>query len=216
MSGVSSERAESNRFATTIAVFAVLYLLAAWSLAYVFLGVIRASTLMSVLEVGALLGAAFLWLTAVVALAVAVRELIRKRYSGAHGLLFAAALAFASPLVARSTTTAFVRRAELRDLERVGVDALRNEAAALVVVSKNKQYPQRYFGAVVPRGDLPPKIRELSIRASYVAAGEEAIVLSTDGIASWRGGYLITPTGSTFIPAESRQITDGIFYVTAR
>lgn len=102
----------------------------------------------------------------------------------------------------RATTPKFIRFAELRDLQLTGVSLLRAEAAKLssMYVEDYRRFPGRYFGGEVPSELMSPKLRALSIDAAYVAVSEDGIVLVTDGIGSWRGGYLITSIGSTYGP----------------
>ncbi len=79
---------------TTVRVFAALsalYLVVAWSVAYTVLGVIRDSNPLF-LYLAALAGAGILWLASTVALVLAVRAAIRRRYPHCAALAVAAAL----------------------------------------------------------------------------------------------------------------------------
>jgi hypothetical protein len=193
----------------------LLYLVAVWRLAYSLHGVIRdANTPLPHLAL--LAGGVVLWLAGFVVLGFLIRAVFLRQYSHIATFGVATAICFASPFAARVTLPMVFRLAELRDLERMDVAALRSQAAQLVAENKTKSYPWRWFGGEVPPADVPPNIRRIAARAAYVTASDNGVVLVTDGLGSWRGGYMITPLGSTFVPPQSRRITEGFFYVTAR
>ena len=190
----------------------LLYPLAASGLAFTLHGVIREGNNGLPVGLAMLAGKGALWLAALVAAGFAVRDFFRGHYSLAAACGIAAVLYFACPLVTQPMFLTIVRKAELRDLERVGVPALRTEAVSLIASDRGREYPSRWMGREVPVAKLPPAIRRLSTRAGYVALTNEGVVLAMDGLGGWRGGYMITPPDSSFVPPQSRQITEGVFY----
>jgi hypothetical protein len=194
----------------------LLYPLAASLLAGALHGVIREGNNWLPVRLATLAGQGALWLAALVAAVSGVRAIFRGRYSLAGASGIAALLCFASPLVTRPMFLTILRKAELRDLEQVGLPALRTEAASLVASDWAGKYPSRWMGREVPPAKLPPALRRLSARAAYVAITGDGVVLAMDGLGGWRGGYMITPPDSSFVPPQSRQITEGVFYVVAQ
>ena len=104
---------------------------------------------------------------------------------------------------------------ERRDFETAGPEALRLAAKDLVLSAAHKSYEVRWFGGEVPAEDVPTVIQRFIPAAAYVTADEHGVVIVTDGLGGWRGGYMITPPGSAFVPRRSRRIADGFYYVTS-
>ena len=105
--------------------------------------------------------------------------------------------------------------AERRDFEEAHPGQLRLAVKELVLSAAHKDYTQRWFGGEVPAHEVPPVIHRFIPGAAYVTVDEHGIVMVTDGLGAWRGGYMITPPGSDFVPPNSRRITDGFYYVTS-
>lgn len=105
---------------------------------------------------------------------------------------------------------------ECRDFEKAGPGQLRQAVADLIRSAASKNYQLRYFGGEVPAHEIPPVIHQFIPNTSYVTVDEQGVVLVTDGMGGWRGGYMITPPGSNLVPQKSRPIADGFFYVTTQ
>lgn len=105
--------------------------------------------------------------------------------------------------------------AERRDFLQADPVQLRSATQQLMQESLHKDYALRWFGAEVPAAEVPLVIRQFIPGASYVTVDEHGLVLVTDGMGAWRGGYMILPPCSDFIPPKSRRIADGFFYVTS-
>lgn len=109
----------------------------------------------------------------------------------------------------------FAAIAERKDFEQAGPDQLRLAAEELVRTAPQKNYGFRWFGGEVPPEEVPPVIRSFVPNAAYVTVDEDGVVIVTDGLGGSRSGYMITPSGSAFVPNRSRRITDGFYYVTS-
>ncbi len=105
---------------------------------------------------------------------------------------------------------------ERQDFESAGSHILRDAADLLVQRSSLREYPFRWFGGEVPPAEIPEPIQNFIPQATYVTANDQGVVIVTDGMGSWRGGYMILPTKSSFIPEKSRYISAGFYYVTAQ
>lgn len=106
---------------------------------------------------------------------------------------------------------------ERRDFEKAGAGQLRQTAKTLVQTSSpGEAESDGWFGREVPPKDVPPAIRDFIPSAVRIAVNDHGVVLVTDGMGSWRGGYMIMPEGLNSAPKNSRFITDGFYYVTAR
>lgn len=105
--------------------------------------------------------------------------------------------------------------AERRDFEKAHPGQLRLAVKELVLSAAHKDYDHRWFGGEIPAHEVPPVIHGFIPGAAYVTVDEHGIVMVTDGLGGWRGGYMITPPGSDFVPKNSRRITDGFYYVTS-
>jgi hypothetical protein len=196
-------------------ILALGYVLASWTLTYCLSGIVRRPNSEVLLLYGNV-GCA----SAIVAFAILFaltdgRHVIRAR-SYKFLLIVAAVVPLClAPFLAWKTRQVVQRASEIRDLRRFGVGTLRSEAAILIQASKEKPYEPRWFGLEVPTQDLLPTIRAAAVGAAYVTADNDGVVLVMDGLGGWRGGYMITPHGSKFVPKNSRAITEGVFYFTA-
>ena len=131
------------------------------------------------------------------------------------GGLIVCALALVTPWRALRLHPHFARHGERRDFEATGAESLRRAAQDLVLSAANKEYGVRWFGKEVPPEEVPDAIRRFIPNAAYVTVDEHGVVIVTDGLGGWRGGYMITPVGSDYLPKQSRQIAEGFFYVTS-
>ena len=125
--------------------------------------------------------------------------------SGCTALLLAAYL---SPLLRMVQVWS-----ERRDFAEVGMDRLRQEAEALVKSAPSRNYELRWFGGEVPKSDWPEIFKGLVHENAYLTVDDHGVVLVTDGLGGWRAGYKILPPGSTHVPAHSRRIAEGFYYV---
>ena len=131
------------------------------------------------------------------------------RWSG----LAVSLLAILSPWQSHEALRYFGAITERADFEKAGADQLRLAAKELVLSAAHKDYELRWFGGEVPDHEVPSAIRNFIPGAAYVTVDMHCVVMVTDGLGGWRGGYMITPTGSDFIPKNSRRIANGFYYV---
>lgn len=199
-------------------VTSLLCLIAAWGTPFALMGIVRSGNVQMFLWPLAWAAVGLLWIASMIAACRYFWLEKAQRPSAALQSLTAAAFYFVIPLIIHATMPMFIRFAELSDLNRVGISSLRAEVKTLcaMYVEDYRRFSGGYFGGKVPSELMPPKLRELSVRAAYVSASGEGVVVVTDGMGGWRGGYMITPTESTYVPEGGRQITDGVFYVITR
>lgn len=193
----------------------LIYLLASWTMVYFSLGIIGSANTTAI-GLAVVAGGTALLLVALIAVGFCVRAALNRNLSQLAACCVAAGALVAAPMVAKSTVATVAHRAELRDLERVGIGTLRAEAAALIATHAGKQFPQGRLGRRIPPEDVPPALRRLSAHAGSIEVSDSNVGFITDGLGSWRAGYIITPPHSTFVPQGAREVAEGIYYVTVR
>lgn len=206
-----SQRPRTVRNAAFI--LAVLYILIFSGIVYATSGVVRAPNNQMPLSVALFLGFAFMIVLSLFPLVFAFKAFRRKDTQAMGAFAIATFVCIFCPSIVHRISPVIARFVERQDFEKVGMDQLRQEAAAFATSEKTKSYPQRWFGGEVPSPDKSKTLEAISWRAGYVTADANGLVLVTDGMGNWRGGYRITPTGSAYVPPDSLKIADGFFYV---
>jgi hypothetical protein len=210
-------------------ILAALYLAACSASAFLF-GGIRGGNVYMLPILAGLAGAIMLWIGALVHLGTAGLALWRKHHSDAIAYLAAAALYLVTPVAAQIACKEITRYTEIWSLQSVGLSALREEAASLVIAN-NAQYPDvvepdtKHCSVISPK-DISPAFKRL-VPDNYTDlwVSPEGVFFITNGLASVRSGYMLTPVGSTLPPQKSplgggggrftvRKITEGVFYVS--
>ncbi|MDB6075279.1 MAG: hypothetical protein JWO89_2919 [Verrucomicrobiaceae bacterium] len=110
---------------------------------------------------------------------------------------------------------------ERRDFEEFGPARLRQAVADVLKLADNHQLGSKWDGRFLSPNQVPPVILEF-IPDCYVIGIEgdgmhhHALTIRTDGLGSFRGGYMILPTNSPFVPPLSRRVADGFYYFHTR
>lgn len=158
----------------------------------------------------------FFALMALIFGACALVKVFRKSFSGFGVFGLCALISVALPIASFQIADPISKAAKMRYVDRFGREALRAEVAALLARSEQIEGDISYLGKQIAVEDIPPLILKFS-RGAEIELNEYGIVYRTHGLGSWRGGYMITPTGSDQVPENFNhtKITDGFYYVVS-
>jgi len=110
---------------------------------------------------------------------------------------------------------------ERRNFEEFGPVRLRQAVADVLKLADNHQLAGKWDGRFLSPNQVPPVILEFIPDCDVIGIEGDgihhhALTIRTDGLGSFRGGYMILPTGSSFVPSSSRRIADGFYYFHTR
>jgi hypothetical protein len=148
-----------------------------------------------------------------VCLVMVFRALFRRSREWIFPAMLAAVLLFTGLHLSQLVKDSFWMGVR-RDLGEYDLAAIRLE------VMGRLKYPESgdsdgYFGRIVPLDQIPIQLRKLS-GDRICARTEDGIVVRTDGMGSWRGGYLFTPPNHETSRPDAQAIMPGVSYIISQ
>jgi hypothetical protein len=103
------------------------------------------------------------------------------------------------------------------DLKGYDVAAIRLEVEAILKSpeSGDSDNSDGYFGQIVPLDQVPNHLRKLA-GGSRCVRTQDGIVLLTDGLGNWRGGYLFTPPYKETSRPNAQAVMPGVYYLISQ
>lgn len=99
------------------------------------------------------------------------------------------------------------------DLISRDLDRIRADVAEVLKRPPGNNAKKGYFGEPLALESLPPSIASLSA-TGLIERMPEGVVVQTDGIKDWRGGYLFLPPGTDQIEMDRTQyFMPGVYYI---
>ncbi len=157
-------------------------------------------------------GGAILLLIGLSLVVASIVLILRKNPHTAGAIGFAAIILALPPFVYRDVSSIGKKHSERRVILRIGPKSLRDAAGAVVASYSELDGRRGRFGKCISNENLPEPLRIFS-NGDGVQVNSNGVVYMTDGLGSWRAGYLIVPSESRYEPQNPKKIMDGFYYV---